>query len=93
MKTAPASDPEHSARIAWITQVRGLHRLKRMIGFVGIVLGAAILAWWKLDSAAPEWAFWTGLAILLLAWALFIYVIVSRYLWVKNHPYEAPRQT
>lgn len=84
------SDPEQAHRLAWIKQVRGLHRIKRMIGFVGIVLGAAMLVWWKLDVAAPSWAMWTGTGILVVSWALFVYVIVARYLWVRAHPYTAP---
>jgi type IV secretory pathway TraG/TraD family ATPase VirD4 len=82
-----APDPEHAARLAWITQVRGLHRIKRMLGFAGIMLGAGIVVWWKLDANAPEWAMWTGTAILGASWALFVYVIIARYLWVKKHPY------
>jgi hypothetical protein len=88
----PAPDPEYTARLAWIKEMRGLHRIKRMIGFAGIVLGAAILVWWKLDPAAPAWAMWTGTGILVISWALFVYVIIARYQWVKKHPY-APAKT
>jgi hypothetical protein len=84
-----ALDPEHAKRLAWIKQVRGLHRMKRMIGFAGIVLGAAILVWWKLDASTPEWALWTGTGILVASWALFVYVIIARFQWVKKHPYSA----
>lgn len=88
MATAPyAPDPEHAARLAWITRVRGLHRVKRMLGFAGIMLGAGIVVWWKLDATAPEWALWTGTAVLCASWALFVYVIVARYFWVRKHPY------
>jgi len=83
----PAPDTEHAARLAWIKQVRGLHRTKRMLGFAGIILGAALLVWWKLDAAAPPWALWTGTAILVASWVLFVYVIMARYLWVKSHPF------
>jgi hypothetical protein len=86
---APAPDPEHAARLAWIAKVRGLHRIKRMLGFAGIVLGACLVVWWKLEPAAPEWALLFGAAILGASWLLFIFVIVARYLWVKKHPYGA----
>lgn len=89
-RNIPTSDPEQAHRLAWIKQVRGLHRIKRMTGFVGIVLGAAMLVWWKLDVSAPAWAMWTGTGILVVSWALFVYVILARYLWVKAHPYIAP---
>jgi type IV secretory pathway TraG/TraD family ATPase VirD4 len=82
-----ATDPEHAARLAWITKVRGLHRIKRMLGFAGIFLGACIVVWWKLDASAPEWALWTGTAVLGVSWAMFVYVIIARYLWVRKHPY------
>lgn len=83
----PALDPDHAARLAWIKQVRGLHRTKRMLGFAGIILGAALLVWWKLDATAPAWALWAGTVILVVSWGLFVYVIITRYLWVKKHPY------
>lgn len=86
---ASAPDPEHAQRMAWLNQVRKLHHVKRMIGFAGIVLGAAILMWWKLDAAAPPWALWTGVGILGASWVLFVYVIIARYQWVKKHPYRA----
>jgi type IV secretory pathway TraG/TraD family ATPase VirD4 len=85
----PALDHDHAARLAWIKQVRGLHRTKRMLGFAGVILGAAMLVWWKLDAAAPPWALWTGTAILVASWALFVYVIIARYRWVKRNPYSA----
>lgn len=86
---APSPDAEHAARLAWINKVRGLHRIKRMLGFAGIILGAGIVVWWKLDASAPEWSLWTGTAILVASWALFVYVIVARYLWVRKNPYAS----
>ena len=85
----PSPDPEHGARLAWLAKVRGLHRIKRMLGFAGIILGASMLVWWKLDVSAPDWALWAGILILVSSWALFVYVILARYLWVKNNPYTA----
>jgi len=90
MSAEQTPDPELAARLAWIGKVRRLHHVKRMIGFAGIVLGAFAVIWWKLDAAAPDWALWTGVGILLVSWALFIYVIVARWLWVRNNPYRPP---
>lgn len=88
MAASPSAlDAEHASRLAWITRVRGLHRIKRMLGFAGIMLGTGIVVWWKLDASAPGWALWTGSVILGVSWALFVYVIIARYLWVKKHPY------
>lgn len=58
-----------------------------MLGFAGIMLGAGIVVWWKLDPTAPAWAMWTGTAILGVSWVLFVFVIIARYLWVKKNPY------
>jgi len=89
---APTADIEHAQRLAWLKQVRKLHHTKRMLGFAGIILGAAVLMWWKLDVNAPAWALGTGTGILVASWALFVYVIVARYQWVRKHPY-GPTQT
>ncbi len=67
--------------------MRGLHRTKRMLGFAGIIMGASIVVWWKLDASAPEWTLWAGTAILGASWALFVYVIVARFLWVRKNPF------
>lgn len=84
------ADTEHAARIAWITHVRRLHRNKRMLAFAGIVLGAAMLVWWKSDPTAPNWAMWASIGVLAVSWAVFIYVIVARWKWVKVKPYSPP---
>jgi hypothetical protein len=86
---APSPDAEHAARLAWLAEVRGLHRVKRMLGFAGIILGASMLFWWKLDMSAPDWALWAGVSVLVSSWALFVYVIIARYLWVKKNPFAA----
>lgn len=83
-------DSEHAARLAWISHVRKLHRNKRLLGFAGIVLGACMVVWWKLDGSAPNWAMWGGVGVLAISWAVFIYVIFARWQWVKNNPYTPP---
>ena len=82
-------DTEHATRVAWITHVKRLNRNKRMLGFAGIVLGAAMLVWWKLDPTAPNWAMLASLGVLAASWVVFIYVIVARWQWVKANPYIA----
>ena len=85
------ADAEHAARLAWITHVKRLHRNKRMLGFAGIILGAAMMVWWKLDPTAPDWAMWASVGVLAASWAAFIYVIVARWQWVKANPYVAQK--
>ncbi len=82
------ADPELAERQAWIRKVRELHRNKRMIGFAGVIAGAGILLWWKYTPGTPDWAMWAGGGLLAIGWAVFIYVIVDRYQWVKKHPYK-----
>jgi hypothetical protein len=82
-------DPEHDRRIAWITKVRGMHRNKRMIGFAGIILGAALVLWARFSPGqAPAWALYAGFGVLAASWIVFIYVIVDRWRWVKKNPYR-----
>jgi predicted phage tail protein len=84
----PPSDEEHQRRVAWITRVRNMHQNKRMVGLAGIILGAALVAWSRFTPDAPPWALATGFTVLGVSWALFIYVIVDRWLWVKRNPYK-----
>lgn len=85
---SPPLDEEHQRRVAWITKVRNMHRNKRMIGLAGIILGAALVAWSRFTPDAPSWALTAGFTVLGVSWALFIYVIVHRWLWVKRNPYK-----
>lgn len=81
-------DAERDRRLAWINQVRGLHRTKRMIGFAGIIAGSGMLLWWKLTPSVPDWAMWAGGGVLGVSWLLFVYVIFDRWRYVKNNPYN-----
>ncbi|MEQ1609348.1 MAG: hypothetical protein ABL956_10345 [Hyphomonadaceae bacterium] len=81
-------EAEYDRRLAWISQVRGLHRNKRMIGFAGIIAGSGMLLWWKLTPSAPDWAMWAGGGVLGVSWLLFVYVIFDRWRYVKNNPYK-----
>ena len=90
---AADNDPEHTRRMAWVKNVRDLHRNKRMIGFAGIIAGAGMLMWWKMTPQAPDWAMWGGAGILGISWLLFIYVIIDRWLYVKQNPYKPEAST
>lgn len=83
-------DSELAARLVWINKARRLHRNKRLIGLAGVVLGACLVVWRKLDGTAPDWGLWTGIGVLVVSWAIFIYVIVARWQWVKKNPYRPP---
>ncbi|MDP3738432.1 MAG: hypothetical protein Q8R02_13645 [Hyphomonadaceae bacterium] len=85
---APKLDPEDKRRMDWVQKVRGLHRTKRMLGFAGIVLGAALVVWARMSPDAPPWALMTGFGVLAVSWLVFIYVIYDRWRWVKKNPYK-----
>lgn len=88
----PASiqpDLERDRRVAWITKVRTMHRNKRLLGFAGIILGAALVVWVRFSpEQAPAWALYAGFGVLAVSWVVFIYVIVDRWRWVKKNPYR-----
>lgn len=90
MSADQSPDTELAARLAWISTARRLHRNKRLIGLVGVVLGACIVVWWKLDASVPDWALWLGIGVLVASWAIFVYVIFARWQWVKKNPYKPP---
>jgi len=90
MSADQSPDVELAARLAWLNTARRLHRSKRLIGLVGVVLGACIVVWWKLDASVPDWGLWLGIAVLVVSWAIFVYVIVARWQWVKKNPYKPP---
>lgn len=81
-------DLELERRLAWLKNVRGLHRQKRMIGFAGILAGAGMVLWWKLTPGTPDWAMWAGSGLLGGSWLLFVYVIIDRWRYVKKNPYK-----
>jgi hypothetical protein len=85
----PAPAPDDASRIAWITKVRGMHRYKRFAGFIGCILGAAVLLWAKYSpDQAPAWAMPVGFAVVGVCWLLFVFVIWDRWRWVRANPYK-----
>ena len=76
-------------KVAYIDAIRGLHRQKRLAGFVGSLVGVLLLAWGRFTPGAPEWASYAGLAIIGASWLTFVYVIVSRSLYVRAHPFDS----
>ncbi len=90
MSAEQTPDPELAARLAWLGKARRLHHIKRILGLVGVVLGACLVVWWKLDPSVQDWALWLGIVILVISWALFVFVILARWQWVKQNPYRPP---
>lgn len=78
---------EVARRIAWVSQVRGLHRNKRVGALMGCALAIAMMLWSRF-AGGPAWALPAGLAVVGASWAVFLFVMVDRYRWVKANPYR-----
>ena len=66
-----------------MTSVRHLHAGKQTAGLLLCALGALLLIWGRLRADAPGFAVLAGLALIVLGWALFAYVIVMRTRYVR----------
>lgn len=75
-------------RIAYIDTLRGLYRRERLIGFVTILVGAALIVPSRFVLTWPHAAIWAGYALLALGWVLFIYVIWRRTAWRRANPFN-----
>ena len=73
---------------AYLEQIRAMGRPQRLAGFVACLVGVMmmVLARFKLDNA--PWLLWPGVAVVAFGWILFIYALVRRLTWVRNHPFE-----
>jgi hypothetical protein len=73
---------------AYLERIRALGRPQRFAGFVACLVGVMmmVLARFKLDNA--PWLLWPGVALVALGWILFIYALVRRLAWVRNHPFD-----
>ncbi len=80
-------DAEHQRRLAWVQQVRQMHRWKRAVGVIGCAIAVVLMLWSKYAPAsAPAWSTQAGLAVAAASWLLFVYIIVSRMIWVRRNP-------
>ena len=75
-------------RLAYIDNLREMHRGKRLAGFVGCLLGVILMGSSAFVHGAPSWLRWVGLAVVVPSWLLFIYVLISRTQYVRTHPFD-----
>jgi drug/metabolite transporter (DMT)-like permease len=66
-----------------MTSVRNLHAHKQTAGLLACVAGAVLMIWGRFSAGAPALAVPAGLALVVLGWALFAYVIVQRTRYVR----------
>ena len=74
-------------RIAYFDYVRSLHKTKRTAGIVGCLIGMLVMLWGS--ERGPDVLRYVGLGIVAVSWLLFIYVTISRAMYVKKNPLEA----
>lgn len=74
-------------RMAYFDKVRSLHKTKRTIGIVGCLIGCLVMLWGA--QRGPDVLRYVGLGIVGASWLLFIYVTITRAMYVRKNPLEA----
>ncbi len=74
-------------KAAYVDTLRGLYRRERLIGFLLILAGAAVVVPSRFVWSWPHQAIWAGYAAIALGWVLFIYVIWRRTQWRRANPF------
>lgn len=91
--SAPDDPPPNTGnQVPWVTQLRAMHRTKRLIGMLGCLAGVLLMLFGRFrPDIAPSWMLPAGLVVVGLSWALFAWVIYDRWRWVKANPYKPER--
>jgi hypothetical protein len=79
-----AAAERHSAHIETIRQIG---RRQRSIGYVACLVGVMIVVVARLRLADEPWLLWSGLAVIAVGWALFVYALWARIAYVRAHPF------
>ncbi len=75
-------------RVAYIQNIRDMHKGLRLAGYVGCLVGVLMMVLSAFMAGAPHWLRWVGLAVIAPSWLVFIYVMVSRANYVRTHPFD-----
>jgi hypothetical protein len=75
-------------RAAYIDTLRGLYRKERLVGFLMILAGAAIVVPSRFVLTWPHAVIWAGWALVALGWVVFVYVIFRRTQWRRANPFN-----
>jgi dTDP-4-dehydrorhamnose 3,5-epimerase-like enzyme len=78
----------NNRRSAYIDTVRGMHKNKRQLGFVGCLVGVILMFAARMRPEIPDELVWVGVAIIAASWGLFAYVVFTRMAYVRAHPFD-----
>ena len=89
--SAPNLDtPE--ARDAYRTELRGIARGPRMIGFIVVIAGAGLLITAKSAEAPAQWLLNLGWIMLGAGWLILLYAMIQRTLYHRRRMRGADTQ-
>ena len=75
-------------RSVYLDTVRAQGRAWRTAGFIACLLGVMILVIGRYKLGAAPWLLWTGAGVVAVGWALFVYALARRLMWVRAHPFD-----
>jgi uncharacterized membrane protein len=81
-------DAETAERYAaHVETIRAVGRRERSIGYVACLVGVMIVVVARFRLAGEPWLLWSGLAVIAVGWALFVYALWARIAYVRAHPF------
>jgi hypothetical protein len=75
-------------QVAYLDRIRTMGRRERTLGLVVSLIGVLIIVVARFRLAGEPWALWSGVAVVVAGWGLFIVSIGRRILWVRAHPFD-----
>ena len=74
---------------AYLDTVRAVGRPARMAGVVCCLVGVLVLVVARFKLGGLAWMLWCGAGVVAAGWALFIYAVARRLLWIRAHPFDS----
>jgi len=90
MTSEPLRDQSREA--AYLETLRGLGRPERTAGVIACLVGVVIMVLARYRFGGEPWLLWSGVAICAVGWALFIYAVARRLIWIRAHPFDPNAQ-
>ena len=84
-----SDDPVQLQRqVAYLETLRSQGRSARTAGYIACLAGVLILIIGRFRLGGATWLLWSGLAVVAVGWACFIYAVVRRLSWSRAHPFD-----